>query len=444
MNERIFISYKRVDKDRVFAIKDGIEQATRAKCWIDLDGIESNAQFAAKIMTAIDRCEVFLFMRSKEHNQITDLEKDWTYRELNYALSQEKNIVFINLDNSPIPNWVTFIFPHKQEVDSADPGKILRLHNDLKDWLGTAEEPTPQPKEEEKPAQIDEELLKEVWQEMTDEEIIIDNYTFKKDPEHFGLQLVKTDKTISNAIIPNTVPYNGTELPVTSIGNDAFHRCFSLTSVTIPNSVTRIGQGAFWGCSSLTSIAIPNSVTSISWSAFYGCSSLTSITIPNSVTMIQSNVFCRCSSLTSIIVEASNARYDSRNNCNAIINTAKNTLITGCRTTIIPNTVTTIGWGAFDGCSSLTSITIPNSVTSIEPYAFENCSSLISITIPNSVTSIREKAFDSCNSLQNIQFKGTKKQWKDIAKGEKWKENVPAKVIHCSDGNVRLGLFSWL
>ena len=71
--ERIFISYKRVDKERVFAIKDGIEQATGEKCWIDLDGIESNAQFAAKIMTAIDRCEVFLFMRSKEHNQITDL-----------------------------------------------------------------------------------------------------------------------------------------------------------------------------------------------------------------------------------------------------------------------------------------------------------------------------------------------------------------------------------
>ena len=444
MNERIFISYKRVDKDRVFAIKDGIEQATRAKCWIDLDGIESNAQFAAKIMTAIDRCEVFLFMRSKEHNQITDLEKDWTYRELNYALSQAKNIVFINLDNSPIPNWVTFIFPHKQEVDSADPGKILRLHNDLMNWLGTAEEPMPQPKEEEKPAQIDEEFIKKVWQEMTDEEILIDNYTFKKDPEHFGLQLVKTDKTISNAIIPNTIPYNDTELPVTNIGNNAFHSCSSLTSVTIPNSVTRIGQEAFWGCSSLTSIAIPNSVTSISWSAFYGCSSLTSITIPNSVTMIQSNVFEICSSLTSIIVETGNARYDSRNNCNAIINTAKNTLITGCRTTIIPNTVTTIGWSAFDGCSSLTSITIPNSVTSIEPYAFQNCSSLISITIPNSVTSIREKAFYSCNSLQNIQFKGTKKQWKDIAKGEKWKESVPAKVVHCSDGDVRLGLFSWL
>lgn len=84
--ERIFISYKRVDKERVFAIKDGIEQATGEKCWIDLDGIESNAQFVAKIVRAIDVCDVFLFMRSKEHNNIANLETDWTIREVNYAL----------------------------------------------------------------------------------------------------------------------------------------------------------------------------------------------------------------------------------------------------------------------------------------------------------------------------------------------------------------------
>ena len=93
--ERIFISYKRVDKERVFAIKDGIKKATGEDCWIDLDGIESNAQFAAKIMGAIDRCDVFLFMRSKEHNGIVNLETDWTYRELNYALAKKKNIVFL-------------------------------------------------------------------------------------------------------------------------------------------------------------------------------------------------------------------------------------------------------------------------------------------------------------------------------------------------------------
>ena len=441
MKERIFISYKRVDKDRVFALKDGIEQATRAKCWIDLDGIESNAQFVTKIVGAIDECDVFIFMRSKEHNKITNHNTDWTIREVNYALEEHKNIVIVNLDNTPMPKWFKFMFPNKQEIDATDPDKLNRLNDDLCRWLGTAEEPVPQPKEEEKPAQIDEELLKEVWQEMTDEEIEIDEYTFKKDPDHFGLQLVKTDKTISNAIIPNTIPYNDTELPVTNIGNNAFKNCSSLTSVTIPNRVTRIGQWAFWGCSSLTSIAIPNSVTSISWDAFYGCSSLKSITIPNSVTSFQDNAFSSCSSLKSIIVDIGNAHYDSRNNCNAIIDTAKNTLITGCRTTIIPNSVTTIGGCAFFDCSSLTSITIPNGVTNIGECAFFACSSLKSITIPNSVISIENLAFERCECLQDIQFQGTKKQWKNISKFF-WHKGVPAKVVHCTDGDVKLGWLS--
>ena len=99
--ERIFISYKRVDKERVFAIRDGIEQATGEKCWIDLEGIESNAQFVAKIMRAIDECEIFLFMRSKEHNNITNHETDWTIREVNYALEEQKNIVIYRMGNIP-------------------------------------------------------------------------------------------------------------------------------------------------------------------------------------------------------------------------------------------------------------------------------------------------------------------------------------------------------
>lgn len=198
---------------------------------------------------------------------------------------------------------------------------------------------------------------------------------------------------LTSVIIPNSV---------TDIGNDTFCDCIGLTSVTIPNSVTSIGYNAFSGCSSLTSVTIPNSVTNIGSFAFCNCSGLTSITIPNSVTSIGDYAFTDCSSLNSIIVEEGNTVYDSRNNCNAIIKTETNELITGCMNTIIPNTVTRIGDFAFDACTGLTSMAIPNSVTSIGIAAFGGCSGLTSVTIPNSVTSIENGAFNTCLNLTEV------------------------------------------
>lgn len=185
-------------------------------------------------------------------------------------------------------------------------------------------------------------------------------------------------KYSGDIVIPKTVEYNGEIYGVTSIGYDAFRYCSSLTSVTIPDGVTSISEYAFQDCSGLTTLTIPSSVTTIASTAFYSCSGL-----------------------TTIIVDPDNKVYDSRNNCNAIIESASNTLVIGCKTTSIPKSVTSIGDCAFIGCSNLYSISIPNSVISIGGWAF-NGSGLYFITIPSSVTSIGKYVFCYCHNLKNI------------------------------------------
>lgn len=168
---------------------------------------------------------------------------------------------------------------------------------------------------------------------------------------------------------------------VTSIADHAFSECSSLTSLTIPSSMTSIADYTFERCNSLTSLTIPSSITSIGVKAFYGCSNLTSLTIPSSVTSIGISAFLECSGLKTITVEEGNTVYDSRENCNAIIRTADNSLFFGCQNTVIPASVTSIDYSAFSRCSGLTSLTIPEGVLSIGDYAFEGCSNLTSLTV---------------------------------------------------------------
>ena len=236
--------------------------------------------------------------------------------------------------------------------------------------------------------------------------------------------------SLTSITIPNSV---------TNIGISAFYGCSSLLSISIPNNVTNIDNNAFRGCTSLTSVTIPNSVMSIGDYAFYGCTGLTSITIPNRVTYIGEYTFKGCTSLTSVTIgesvsEIGKSAFESCTSLTSVVWNAIHCVnfiipdapfpnsvtsftfgekvehvpaylcydMSVLASITIPNSVTSIGGGAFSGCSSLTSVTIPNSVTSIGTYAFQGCSSLSSVTIPNNVTSIEAGAFSGCSSLTSV------------------------------------------
>ena len=267
-----------------------------------------------------------------------------------------------------------------------------------------------------------------------------------------------------SVVIPATTTINGVTYTVTAIANEAFKQTPGITSVTFGNTVTSIASGAFWACiglesvhytgtiadwcgisfadyesnplnyadelyiggtlvtdlvipqgvtriksfafaryEAMTSVSFPNSLTQLDMASFAYCKGLTSIVIPSSVYSISEYVFSECSGLEQIVVQSGNPYYDSRNNCNAIIVTSTNGLLTGCQNTVIPSSVASILGGAFTGCTGLTGeFIIPEGVTSIGLQAFQDCSNLSSVMIGNDVVTIGNSAFNGCTSLNSV------------------------------------------
>lgn len=189
---------------------------------------------------------------------------------------------------------------------------------------------------------------------------------------------------------------------VTNIGTNAFSYCPNLRTVVLPEGLTTIGNYAFMNDALLTGIDFPESLTTIGLQSFDHCTSLTYLFIPTSVTSITSTAFIGCTGLEYINVAPGNTVYDSRDGCNAIIATSSDQLRVGCKTTMIPNTVTSIGTQAFRENTALISIDLPESITEINDYAFLQCSGLNAITLPSSVATIGKRAFRDCTGLQSI------------------------------------------
>ena len=247
--------------------------------------------------------------------------------------------------------------------------------------------------------------------------------------------------------IPASIEYEGKTYEVTEIISAAFSHCKEVTSVEIPNSVKKIGEGAFLGCKKLTHITLPNGITtiepitfsnsglvtfevpetvtsigesafancynlqsivisrsvqSIDEHAFYACIGFTSFTLPSNVTKVGEEAFLGCVGLKSFTVEDDNPVYDSRENCNALIETATNTFIRGCDYSFIPDGVENIAEHALGWCLDIKQITIPNSVKRIGVEAFYECKSLTSLVIPGNVKVIEEGAFTYCEGLSEV------------------------------------------
>jgi len=201
--------------------------------------------------------------------------------------------------------------------------------------------------------------------------------------------------------IPSSVTIHDVTYNVTAIGERAFYECSNLQKVTLPEGIITIGQEAFSGCYDLVDINIPSTVTTIQGHGFLYCYNITKLVIPSGTTSIGYCAFAGCSALKSIEVQEGNPVYDSRNNCNALIETSTNSIKTGCINTVIPNDVVRIDACAFDAVG-IENLVVPDNITYLGMGAFYWCTTLKSIYIPSSVNVIETQCFQNTTSLTDV------------------------------------------
>ena len=216
-----------------------------------------------------------------------------------------------------------------------------------------------------------------------------------------------------NVEIPESIQINGKEIVFNAlqdnhIGYDlgyihdfgAFENCMHLTGIKFPKTIKTIGDRTFAYCCNLKEIEIPAHITQVSSS---DCNGITDDEYYY-YEEYRKALFAECNNLTSIKVSSDNPVYDSRKNCNAIIETKTNILVAGCKNTKIPNDIVAISDSAFNECEKLTNIELPSSIIAIGSGAFRECRGLSSITIPSSVIHIGEEVFKGCTSLSEVNW----------------------------------------
>lgn len=446
----IVILYKQVDDGRVLPLTYDIENIIGGECCTTVD-IETAMR---DNLLNIDACKVFILAYSSNFSDIDVTERNWLTKQIKSITSKgDKRIVLIALDSYVSLEWLEEILPRQQVTQSSNMNAMSVLYKTLENRIRQykIDKINALPKGVFKVGEL---FYRAVQGEAAVELISESGDTCPTERRDFGsTEIIK--KTASSIryryiptpeiIIPRAIKYGKYEYDVIGIGKYAFYGCVgfetviipetvcyidicafsdsSLTHMTIPDSVTYIGRHTFSDCTQLRDIRLPLHLKSLEFCIFKDCSNLSTISIPDEVEAIDEGVFSGCESLRAIaipknvskikggtfneyidtiVVDKRNEYFDSRNNCNAVIDTISHTLVVGSNKTVIPENIKCIGNDVFTRNRALESIVIPDGVLKINKHAFFDCWELKSVVISDSVLLIDDEAFAYCDKLTSV------------------------------------------